>query len=73
MTNTTPYVSEAQKAYARLSDVEKAIFDSIIAQQYSLLMNISRLQNGNRAPEQKDKQPTQDSKYSEEYEFPNNY
>lgn len=54
MTNTTQYVSEAQQAYNKLSDVEKAIFDSIITQQYALLMNISRIQNASkRATEQK--------------------
>lgn len=54
MTNTTQYVSEAQQAYNKLSDIEKAIFDSIITQQYALLMNISRIQNGaNSTTEQK--------------------
>ena len=56
MMNTTQYVSEAQRAYEKLSDVEKAIFDGIITQQYSLLMNISRIQNNsNRSAEQKGK------------------
>ncbi len=50
MTNAK-YVSEAQKAYEKLSDVEKAIFDSIITQQYTLLMCISKMQN--RSTEQK--------------------
>lgn len=50
MMNTTQYVSEAQQAYNKLSDVEKAIFDSIITQQYALLMNISRIQNASKRP-----------------------
>ena len=54
MTNTTQYVSEAQRAYDRLSTVEKAVFDGIIATQYSLLMNVSRIQNGNSSTDKKE-------------------
>ena len=62
------YVSEAEQAYNRLSDIEKMLFDNLITQQFILLANIAKIQE---RTDSKRKAGRPVTRSHEEFEFPN--